>query len=63
MKPKVNPDICIGSRSCVATCPEVFQMGDDDKSHVVSDADYAKYKDLIDEAIKGCPVQAISWEE
>ena len=63
MKPKVNQDICIGSGSCTATCPEVFQMGDDNKSHIVPAIDYAKYKDSIDEAKKGCPVQAISWEE
>jgi ferredoxin len=61
MKPKVNQDVCIGSGSCAATCPEVFKLVDG-KSQVIEGVDYAKYKEPIDEAIKGCPVQAIGWE-
>ena len=62
MKPKVNQEICIGCGACASTCPEVFKMGDDGKSHVIEGADYEKNKSCIDEAITNCPVQAISWE-
>lgn len=61
MKPKVNQEVCIGCGACASSCPEVFKMGDDGKSHVIEGADQEKNKGCIDEAIINCPVQAISW--
>lgn len=62
MKPRVNQELCIGSGSCNATCPEVFKLVDG-KSQVLEGVDYEALKSSIDEAIAGCPVQAISWGE
>lgn len=59
-KPKVDQDKCIGCGLCVAICPEVFQLGEDGKSHVVGECpNEAKCQ----EAIGSCPTVAIFWEE
>ncbi|HDM92160.1 MAG TPA: ferredoxin, partial [Candidatus Korarchaeota archaeon] len=31
---KVDQDTCIGCGVCSSLCPEIFEMGDDGKSHV-----------------------------
>lgn len=55
---KVDRDLCTGCGLCAQICPEVFEIGDDGYSHVISGAD----QDLpcVDEAIDQCPVGAIS---
>jgi ferredoxin len=57
---KVDKSKCIGCGACALTCPEVFELGDDGKSHVKTGADMKKNAKCIKEAIKGCPVEAIS---
>lgn len=37
MKANVNQDTCIGCGLCPSICPEVFDMKDDGKSHVIVD--------------------------
>jgi ferredoxin len=55
---KIDKDKCIGCGACAATCPEVFEMGDDGKSHVKTNA--KKDAKCIKEAIENCPAEAIS---
>jgi ferredoxin len=55
---KVDKDKCIGCGACAATCPEVFEIGNDGKSQVKANA--KKDAKCIKEAIKNCPVEAIS---
>ena len=55
---KVDKDKCIGCGACSATCPEVFEMGDDGKAEVKANA--KKDAKCIKEAIQNCPVEAIS---
>jgi ferredoxin len=57
---KVDKNKCIGCGACAAVCPEVFEMGDDGKSHVKAGADLKKNAKCIKQAIEGCPVEAIS---
>ncbi len=59
-KAKVDQNLCIGCTSCEATCPQVFKMGEDGKSHVIAD-------DCLDcdcqKVVEICPVNAISIED
>jgi ferredoxin len=61
MKPKVNQDLCIGCGACEATCPKVFKVKEDSKSHVI-DAKACADCDC-QAACDACPVNAISLEE
>ena len=57
---KVDKNTCIGCGACASTCPEVFEIGDDGKSHVKSGADEKKNEKCIKDAVKNCPVNAIT---
>lgn len=62
MKAIVDQEACIGCGICPSVCPEVFEMGDDGKSHVILD-DISGLEDSVEEAIENCPVSAISKED
>ncbi|PIS07372.1 ferredoxin [Candidatus Berkelbacteria bacterium CG10_big_fil_rev_8_21_14_0_10_43_13] len=60
-KKLVVADTCIGCGMCENIAPEYFEVKDDGLSHVKKDYD-EKDKDIINEAIDSCPVQAITLE-
>ncbi len=62
MKAIVDKDTCIGCGLCCGICPEVFRMDDEDKAEANAFAEESN-KSQVQEAIDGCPVEAISWEE
>ena len=59
MKILVDKDLCVGDKTCVAICPELFAM----------DGDVAKTKipeslvDLCWDAAESCPAEAIIIEK
>lgn len=55
---KVDKEVCIGCGVCIATCPEVFEMGDDGKA-TVKDSEKCKELKCCEEAAQNCPVGAI----
>ena len=61
MRARVDRDICIGSAMCVATAPEVFELGDDGLARAVNPD--PGDDDLLRDAAQGCPVQAITLED
>lgn len=61
MKVLVNSDMCEGHAKCQMTAPEVFEVRDDDLSHVLLDDVPPALSDKVDRAIRLCPRQAISW--
>jgi len=63
MKPIVNKDVCIGCGACEALCSKVFKLSDAGKSEVLPLDNYDALKDCVDDAIRGCPVNCISWQE
>jgi ferredoxin len=61
MRATVDLDVCIGSAMCVATAPEVFELGDDGLARAVNPD--PGDDDLLQDAAEGCPVQAIILED
>ncbi len=61
MKVRVDEDKCIGCGVCVNSCPEVFELNDDNKAIVLEDADFDSCD--LDEAIDNCPTDAIVEED
>jgi ferredoxin len=62
-KPCVDPDLCTGCGTCECTCPAVFQLGDDELSHVIDENPPESEWDAVRDAADGCPSEAISIEE
>lgn len=60
-EPIVDKDACIGCGTCVAVCPNVFQLGDDGKSHVANPKGATEPE--IQQGIDSCPVQCIHWKK
>jgi ferredoxin len=54
-------DPCIACGSCVATCPEVFEL-ETEIATIKKDADLSLDKSII-EAAEACPVEAIHYEQ
>lgn len=54
----VDTDKCIGSASCVAIAPDVFDLDEDGKAVVKEGADLTQVQAILD-AAKSCPVDAI----
>ena len=63
MKASVNKDACMGCGACAATCPNVFEVKDDEGYASVKVAEVPEAdKDKAIEAQEGCPTLAISVE-
>ena len=61
--PRVEVDqmTCVGSANCVEVAEGVFQLNDEDKAEVVDPT--AQPIEVLREAQKQCPVDAITVEE
>jgi ferredoxin len=59
--PVIDQGRCNLCEGCIASCPEVFSLGENGRIEV---ADLEVYpRDCVDEAIKYCPRDCIVWEE
>ncbi len=58
--PVIDRRYCSRCQGCVDSVPEVFFV--DDSSGLVSVVDRPDYPPAVDEAIKNCPRDCISWE-
>ncbi|BBZ68150.1 ferredoxin [Mycolicibacterium insubricum] len=56
----VDFEICESNAVCMGIIPEVFQLDDDDYLHVLDDEVTPEREQLIREAVRQCPRQAIS---
>ena len=63
MKASVDKELCIGCSCCTGTCPEVFELGDDDKSQAKVNPVPSEAENSCREAADQCPVSAIKIEE
>ena len=63
MKVVVNRDNCIGCGACESICPEAFQIDDEGISTVVCKNFNEIDQDALNDAVEGCPTQAIEKTE
>ncbi|MBN1872193.1 MAG: ferredoxin [Candidatus Omnitrophica bacterium] len=56
---RVDDSLCTGCGLCAASCPELFEVGDDNKAHVKPQGTCDKDPDEI---VSECPVNAITAE-
>jgi ferredoxin len=60
VKVTVDPDKCCGYGECAAVAPELFRLGDDNRSHVLADGELSgREVTLAHEASYSCPFEAI----
>jgi len=62
MRASIDRDICIGCGLCEDTCPEIFQLDDEDISTVIVDEIPVSLEACAVEAEDNCPVTAITLE-
>jgi ferredoxin len=62
MKPVVDQELCTGCELCVDTCPDVFEMNDEEKASARVVLVPAELEEQCREAADGCPVEAITLE-
>lgn len=60
--PRVDSSKCSACGNCEEICPEVFELGEDESSHVIA-TDVEGLEACIEAAIENCPEDAISFEE
>lgn len=60
---KANRRICEGFGNCAVNAPDVFDLDDDDRVIVLRDAVDEADRDDLQEAIRSCPVSALSMAE
>jgi len=60
MKVVVDFDLCEANAKCMAACPEIFYLDDEDVLHLKKETFDETLKAKVEEAVRLCPRQAIS---
>lgn len=60
MKVEIDLDLCSGDGICADLCPEVFEMGDDDKAKIIVDVVPADAEEDCRDAAESCPEGCIN---
>ncbi len=60
MKVVVDRQVCEGNGRCAEVAPQIFQVRDDDKAHVLLENPPENLKEKLKLAARLCPRQAIS---
>ena len=63
MRIVVDYDLCETNEICTQIAPEVFQVGDDERMHILNDRPGEELRHLMQEAVRRCPKQALSLVE
>jgi len=58
----VDQDLCISCGLCISTCGEVFDWNENDKAHAIVPEVPPELEDAAQEAVDGCPTEAIKKE-
>ncbi|MCV7076358.1 MULTISPECIES: ferredoxin [Mycobacterium] len=63
MKVDVDWDLCESNGVCMGIVPAVFQLGDDDMLTILQPEVAPENEELVRDAVRQCPRQAISIQE
>ncbi|MFG2986832.1 ferredoxin [Streptomyces sp. NPDC048258] len=63
MRISIDSDRCIGSAQCVVSVPSVFDQDEDGLSVVIAGREDGAGQPMVREAVRACPVQAITITE
>jgi ferredoxin len=58
-----DPHTCEGLGMCEAMADQYFEVGEDGLVHVLDDRPHDQDRQLVDAAVKSCPVSALRLEE
>jgi len=59
MRVVVDPVLCEGNGVCTQVAPEIFALGDDDRSQVVVERPGEARRAEVETAVRRCPRRAI----
>jgi ferredoxin len=60
---RIDAGQCRGHGQCALIAPEVFELGDDDRGHVIVDLVPPEFTDTVRDAVLMCPEAAIELTE
>ncbi|MFD4369401.1 ferredoxin [Rhodococcus sp. NPDC058521] len=63
MRIEVNDQICESNGLCAGVAPEVFDLDEDDNLHLLHDSVTPNNEDVVREAVRQCPRNAITLDE
>ena len=63
MQVRVDDTLCTACEVCVDTCPDVFEMGDEDVVTVKVNPVPEEFEDDVQESAESCPCEAILIDE
>ncbi|MEV2250672.1 ferredoxin [Streptomyces sp. NPDC050147] len=63
MRVKVDTERCVGAGMCALTAPSVFTQDDDGFSEVLPGREDGGGDPLVREAVRACPVRAVTVED
>ena len=63
MRVHVEAERCVGAGMCALTAPSVFTQDDDGFSEVLPGREDGGGDPLVREAVRACPVQAVTLDE
>lgn len=63
MKIVIDYDRCEGNAVCMKVCPEVFEVRDDDRAHLLTDNPGEDLRAKVEAAVRRCPRQALAIEQ
>ncbi len=63
MKVTVDEALCEGNARCMEVAPEVFEVGDDELSHVLIERPGEELREKVMHAVRVCPKTAIQAAE
>ena len=60
MRVIVDRDLCEGNAVCMRLAPEVFEVRDDDRLHLLQERPGEALRERVAAAVRRCPKQALS---